>query len=200
MDKMDNMDNMDNMDMDSVMFKWQRAKIVLYEMLILHRGYVKLCQHATNPYILFLFKRSFEIKETMKPDILVYFCDREKLNIEGLKEVIETLQSFQIKKCILIYKSMMTASSKKALDHMFDYDIELWNLAELQYNLTQHELYVPHERLRENEISQCIQAVDIPRLPKISKNDPVVRFFGWKRNNILRILRKDGSIAYRLIK
>ena len=187
------------------MFMWEKAKIVLHEMLIDHRGYSRLCQHATNSYILFLFKKSVVLSsssssEIMHPDTIIYLCEREKLNIDGLKEVIETLQSFQIKKCILVYKSMMTASAKKALDHMFDYDIELWNLSELQYNLTKHSLYIRHERLRDSEIAKCIPDIDIPRLPKISKNDPVVRFFGWKRNHVLRIHRKDGSLAYRIVK
>lgn len=189
----------------STMFMWEKAKIVLHEMLIDHRGYSRLCQHATNPYILFLFKKSVVLSSSsssdiMNPDMIIYLCEREKLNIDGLKEVIETLQSFRIKKCILVYKSMMTASAKKALDHMFDYDIELWNLSELQYNLTKHSLYIRHERLRDSEIVKCIPEIDIPRLPKISKNDPVVRFFGWKRNHVLRIHRKDGSIAYRIVK
>ena len=212
--------------MMSTMFMWEKAKIVLHEMLIDQRGYFRLCQHATKSYILFLFKKSCVLSSsspdtlpgtikpdtlpgainpdimpgTINPDTIIYLCEREKLNIDGLKEVIETLQSFQIKKCLLVYKSMMTASSKKALDHMFDYDIELWNLSELQYNLTKHSLYIPHERLRDSEIAKCIQEIDIPRLPKISKNDPVVRFFGWKRNYVLRIHRKDGSIAYRIVK
>ena len=184
-------------------YPWKKAIQTLYEMLIVHRGYSSLVQNATNPFVLYVFKKNKTVSTTSPtptPDILVYMCDRDKLNIDGLKEVIDTLQSHQVKKCLLVYKCMMTASAKKALDHMFDYDMELWNLAELQYNVTYHNLYVPHERVRDSELESVIPSSEIARLPKISKNDPIIRFFGWKRNQVIRVHRKDGSLAYRVVK
>jgi DNA-directed RNA polymerase subunit H (RpoH/RPB5) len=189
---------MDNNNTINFHYPWKKAIQTLYEMLIVHRGYSSLLQNATNPFVLYVFKKNKTVSTT--PDILVYMCDRDKLNIDGLKEVIDTLQSHQVKKCLLVYKCMMTASAKKALDHMFDYDMELWNLAELQYNVTYHNLYVPHERVRDSELENVIPSSEIARLPKISKNDPIIRFFGWKRNQVIRVHRKDGSLAYRVVK
>jgi DNA-directed RNA polymerase subunit H (RpoH/RPB5) len=67
--------------------------------------------------------------------------------------------------------------------------------------MTGHHLFVPHLKIPPTEYDKHFRTLDsIPQLPKIVKSDPVVRFYAFERNDVLQIRRKDGSIAYRLVK
>jgi len=178
---------------------WKKAILTIQKICLNHREYHSLSIHPEHHHILFVHLEESTIKEN--PPMIVYFCARDKLNIDALKEVITTLESYQAKHCFLVYTNVMTSSAKKALLHIFQYQFEIWNIKELQYDLTEHYLYVPHRKVDPEEYPQHFTQVSvIQQLPKISKNDAVVRLFAFEKNDVLQIQRKDGSLAYRIVK
>lgn len=169
-----------------------RALRTLHEMLIETRGYESICQSREHANI-------FLVNKAGRPDIIIYFNGSHKFNIDATKTMIQAMDGSGVAHCILVYASGITASAKKALSLIDKHRIELFCIRELQFNITKHRFFCRHERVRNhNELGHLKSS--IAKLPKILMNDPVVRFFDFKKGDVLRIYRHDGTIAYRQVR
>ena len=169
-----------------------RALRTLHEMLIDTRGYESICQSREHPNI-------FLVNKDNKPEIIIYFNGAHKFNIDATKTMIQAMDASGVAHCILVYNSGITASAKKALSLVDKHRIELFCIRELQFNITKHRFFCRHERVRNhNELGQLKSSIS--KLPKILVSDPVVRFFDFKKGDVLRIYRHDGTIAYRQVR
>jgi len=122
----------------------------------------------------------------------------EKLNIDALKEFLAFLYDYHISHGIIIYSSMITSSSKKVLEHLSNIYIEQFDILDMQYDLTMHNLYCEHEKISDDEKKE-IQPF-LSKLPILLRNDPVSKYFNFQKNDIIRIRRKNDTIAYRLVR
>ena len=181
--------------------QWKRACVTIHNMLLRDRkAYHHLCIHPQRQNILFGY-----LNEKDPPVLLIYFCVEPKLHIEALKDIIVALDAFQTRKCFIVYQQMLTSSVKKTLEHLRHFDIELWSIRELQYTVTDHVLYVPHEKVPPSDFSKIFvhpQNADsiMKTFPKLLRTDMVTRYFGFQRNDLIRIRRKDGTLCYRVVK
>ena len=166
----------------------------LYEMFITHRGYERI-EQVVDPSHVFLVKDS----RKDEPPVLIFLLGSEKLNIDGVKEMILVMETFQTKHGVMVYQNSVTSSARKALELLYQYRIELFAVHELQYDLTKHMYFCPHEKVSHSSELGHLQT-QLPKLPKILHSDPVVRFFGFKKNDILRIRRPNNTIAYRVVR
>lgn len=180
---------------------WKRALLTIENILIQYRKqYTKFRIHPTEHHILFA-----EPSSTTHQTLLLFFCSKEKCNLDNIKEMLQVLDNYNLSSCFFVYRHALTASAKKVLEHISQlqqYNIELWNLKELQYDVTQHQWYCPHELMTSLEVETLFpqKQTTLASLPKILKQDIIVRIFGFQRQDILRIRRKDGSLAYRVVK
>ncbi len=74
-------------------------------------------------------------------------------------------------------------------------------MAEKEYDVLKHELVPEHTILREEEKKALLEKLNIgpKQLPKILKNDPVVKEIGAKEGDIIKIKRTSptaGTIVY----
>lgn len=67
--------------------------------------------------------------------------------------------------------------------------VELFTFDDLAINIPEHILYIPHT-LDEHP--------DATQLPRIASSDPVVRWFGFPQDSVVRIDRPDGP-TYRYV-
>lgn len=162
-------------------YREQTAVRVLSEMMT-DRGYTK--EHD------FLFKKDEEF-------IHFYFCMDSKLNMELMKCIVCDLQEKQIRHAIIVHSDIITSSTKKLIEHLWDLEIETFHIDELQFNITRHCLYSKHELVSMSE-EKSLKPI-CKKLPVILKTDPIVRYFHFKKSDILKIYRKDNSIAYRIV-
>jgi DNA-directed RNA polymerase subunit H (RpoH/RPB5) len=159
----------------------KKAVKVLSEMMI-DRGYIE--DHPLQ------FKKE-------QDTIHIFFCIDSKLNIEIMKLVVCHLQDKKIPHAIIVHTDIITSSTKKLIEHLWDLDIETFHIDELQFNITHHTLFSKHElvsKTDENSLKPFLK-----KLPIILKTDPVVRYFHFNKHDILRIYRKDSSISYRVV-
>ena len=74
------------------------------------------------------------------------------------------------------------------------------------FNITHHELVPKHIILSEDEAKEVVEKYNTTKnkFPKISKVDPVAKYYGMKPDQICKIIRKSPevgeSIYYRLVK
>jgi DNA-directed RNA polymerase subunit H (RpoH/RPB5) len=139
-------------------------------------------------------------EDTQGKQIMIFMCKTEKFNIENVKYFIYLLQQYSMKHGIIIYNNIITSSAKKALDHLMDYTIEIFEKKELQYNVTRHRLFCPHIRIPREEIDKEIAPVHVQQFPVLLRNDMISRYYHFTRGDIIRIHRKNGSIVYRIVK
>jgi len=132
--------------------------------------------------------------------VIVYLCYKDKLNIECVKYTIYQLQQRQLKHAIIIYQNIITSSAKKAIEHLNDYTIEMFEKKETQYNPTQHRLYSPHIKIAKEHISSELPTIQLQHLPIILRTDVISRYFHFNRGDVIKINRQNGSIVYRIVK
>lgn len=129
--------------------------------------------------------------------VKVFFCVGTKLNIDTMKSFVAILQKNNFHHAIIIYDNVITSSTRKLLDHLWDIHVEVFHIDEMQFNLTHHSLYAKHELL-DTEGLQEIKHL-MKKLPIILKTDPVVRYFDFQKHSVLKIYRLDGTISYRIV-
>ena len=82
--------------------------------------------------------------------------------------------------------------------------IEPFSQEELLINVTKHELVPKHQILKESEKLDLLKKYRVKdsQLPKIQCEDPVSRYFGAKRGDIVRIVRPSETagryVTYRV--
>lgn len=130
--------------------------------------------------------------------ILCFLNDDEKLNIQGIKDKISIMNKENSNKCIIVYKSNVTSSAKKSLETL-EYELELFAIHELQLNITKHRLVAKHIRVTTEEKEELDKNYK-GKLPILLSSDPISRYYGFKKGEYIRIIRKDGSIMYRVVK
>ena len=164
---------------------WQKCVEVVREMMV-DRGYDGWEEDGAEA----VFRGS--------PDVMVFVCQTEKFNIEGVKHAVYEMQQRDLRHAIVVYQNIITSSARKAIEHLQDYTIELFEKKELQYNPTRHRLYCPHIRVAKD--SEEVPTKQIHLLPVLLRTDVIARYFHFGRGEVVRVQRKNGSLAYRIVK
>ncbi len=132
-------------------------------------------------------------------DIIVIFSNVAKLNINVIKEYIKVIEELQINRVIIVFSGVITSSAKKVIENLFHIKIELFSNQELLFNITTHKLYRPHTQVVEPELSLLKKKYGV-KLPILLRTDPVARFHGFEKGDLIKITRKEGFISYRYVK
>ncbi|KAI8831163.1 RNA polymerase [Chytriomyces cf. hyalinus JEL632] len=128
--------------------------------------------------------------------LLVFFTDEETVGIKPIKKVCERMMQQSIMKAILIYREKLTPSSNKVIMEMAPkYDIQLFKEAELMVNITHHSLVPKHNLLSKEEKATLLARYRLKdsQLPRIMQSDPVARYYGLKRGQVVKITRPSET-------
>ena len=131
-------------------------------------------------------------------NVLVFFCDHPKLNIEIIKNYICILKEFNIDHSIIIYNNSLTSSAKRVVDNVQDIKIELFLVDELQYNITTHRYFIPHVKVNETEKKEIYKKIG-NKLPILLASDPVSRFYNFEPEDLIKVTRTNGFVSYRKV-
>lgn len=99
----------------------------------------------------------------------------------------------------------ITPFAKQAVQEMSDaFRIEHFKEAELLVDITQHTLVPEHQVLTSNEKIELLKRYRLKdtQLPRIQPNDPVARYLGMRRGQVVRITRPSETagryVTYRV--
>ncbi|CAI8015146.1 DNA-directed RNA polymerases I, II, and III subunit RPABC1 [Geodia barretti] len=116
------------------------------------------------------------------------------------------MQEENISRAIIVVQQGMTPSAKQSLVDMAPkYILEMFMEAELMINITEHELVPEHVVMTPEAKKELLQRYKLKehQLPRIQQSDPVARYFGLKRGQVVRIIRPSETagryVTYRMV-
>lgn len=131
--------------------------------------------------------------------IIVFTDPVSKFNVDSVKEYIKISSDFGINHCIIVYTDSVTSMAKKLIENSVDIKIELFMSSELQFNITRHRLVPAHIKLDDVEGKKFKKQFGL-KFPAILKTDPISRFYGYERGDVIKIIRSGDYIMYRIVK
>ncbi|CAD5216341.1 unnamed protein product [Bursaphelenchus xylophilus] len=136
----------------------------------------------------------------------VFFPEDPKIGIKTIKAFCQQMQEQNITRAIIVVQGGMTPSSKQAVNDMMPkYQLEVFLEAELMVNITEHELVPEHVVMTQDEKAELLARYKLKdtQLPRIQLSDPVSRYFGLKRGQVVKIIRPSETagryITYRIV-
>lgn len=138
--------------------------------------------------------------------MFVFFPDDEKVGIKTIKAYFTKMQQENIMRSIIVVRGGMTPSAKGGiLDMAPKYIMEMFLETELLINITEHSLVPEHSVMTDDEKKELMQRYRLKesQLPRIQTSDPVARYFGLRRGQVVRIVRNSETagryVTYRLV-
>ncbi|XP_074594822.1 DNA-directed RNA polymerases I, II, and III subunit Rpb5 [Brevipalpus obovatus] len=138
--------------------------------------------------------------------MFVFFPDEPKIGIKTVKNFCQRMQEENISRAIIVVQMGMTPSAKQSLTDMAPkYILEQFLESELLINITEHELVPEHVVLTPEEKNELLTKYKLKesQLMRIQASDPVARYYGLKRGQVVKIIRPSETagryISYRLV-
>lgn len=179
---------------DKVQFKrdlWKKSIPNIEKFMI--RRHLIFQQMVNDGFFIFQHQDTDDIS-------LLVFVFSEKMGIETLKYIIAFCESINIKNTIIIHQNLVTSNCKKVIESLFQYNIEIFELDHFQYDITKLYYYIPHEKIQNSDFLKKIREKYKNKLPILLRTDPICRYFGFKRNDIIKIERNKNEIIFRQVR
>ena len=168
-----------------------------------------MMKRAYNTCLEMLGQRNYEIinKEedqivALKPDgnqVIVFLSDSLKFNVKNIQMYITIMDEMQIFHAIIVYKESITAFTKKAIEQSLEMTFELFAVEDLQYNITKHVLQPKFQCLTTEESTKFKKQYG-NRFPTLRRDDPISRFYGYNKGDVIKITRPNNYISYSIVK
>ncbi|PFH36341.1 DNA-directed RNA polymerase II RPB5 [Besnoitia besnoiti] len=139
--------------------------------------------------------------------VIVYFADEtKKTGVKPIRELTERMEERNIQRAILVTQNVLTAFARDAISEAAPrHIIENFMESELLVNITKHELVPKHVPLTNEEKQNLLNRYRVKeiQLPRIQSADPVARYFGLSRGQVVKIIRPSETagryVTYRLV-
>ncbi|XP_059418709.1 DNA-directed RNA polymerases I, II, and III subunit RPABC1-like isoform X2 [Carassius carassius] len=150
--------------------------------------------------------RGYLVTQDELDQTLEEFKEEMKVGIKTIKMYCQRMQEENITRAIIVVQTGMTPSAKQSLVDMAPkYILEQFLQQELLINITEHELVPEHIVMTREEVTELLARYKLKetQLPRIQSSDPVARYFGLKRGQVVKIIRPSETagryITYRLV-
>jgi len=138
--------------------------------------------------------------------MFIFFPEEAKVGLKTIKTYCKRMQEENIQRAIIVVQQSMTPSARQSLAELAPkYILEYFLEQELLINITEHELVPEHNVLSPEQKAELLSRYKLKdqQLPRIQAGDPVARYFGLKRGQVVKIVRRSETagryVAYRLV-
>ncbi|CAF1086669.1 unnamed protein product [Rotaria sp. Silwood1] len=140
--------------------------------------------------------------------LVARFSDQEKIGVKEIKEYCKKMEDEHLTSTILIVQKGLTPMARDVVVNELEnkkVQFQVFLESELLVNITEHNLVPQHIILTQEEKQELLQRYRLKesQLPRIQSGDPVARYFGLSRGQVVRITRTSETagryITYRLV-
>ncbi|PWA34462.1 DNA-directed RNA polymerases I, II, and III subunit RPABC1 [Artemisia annua] len=125
--------------------------------------------------------------------IRVFFPDDlSKIGVGVIKKYLIVMEHDNVRRAIIVVRTGLTPSAKASQSEVAGkFQIEVFQEAELLVNIRYHNLVPDHVPLTDDEKKALLNKYTVkePQLPRILASDPVARYYGLRRGQVVKILR-----------
>lgn len=137
------------------------------------------------------------IFEVVFDDIKILYFLLPKFRFAELVKAVDGDSEKGYKLLLLVVAEKKISDSDKVKISGLGLPIQIWNIKELQYNITKHVL-VPKQELvdDEQEVKAIIDHYSLKtkyQMPHILKSDPMARYLGLKSGDIIKVTRASPT-------
>jgi len=130
--------------------------------------------------------------------LFVFFPEdaKEKVSLKNITVITERMKDEAVTNAVLIVKVDLNPYAKQAVQEFSDsFRIEHFKEAEMLVDITKHTLVPKHVVLSENEKAELLKRYRLKetQLPRIQVNDPVARYYGMRRGQVVKIIRPSET-------
>lgn len=149
---------------------------------------------------------SVEKQDDPDDTLFVFFPQDEKVGVKPIRTYCERMKEESVKRAILVTRDNLTPFAKQAVAEMRQqkYNIEYFREAELLVDITEHVLVPQHVVMTEDEKKTLLTRYKLrpEQLPRIQETDPVARYYGLHRGQVVKIVRPSETagryVTYRI--
>ncbi|THV02876.1 DNA-directed RNA polymerase RPB5 subunit [Dendrothele bispora CBS 962.96] len=128
--------------------------------------------------------------------IFVFFSEEKSVGVKTMRKMLSILEEKSIQRGIIVFPGNMTPSARKVIVAMAaQYRLEEFSESDLLVNIVHHTLVPRHEVLSTEDKKILLDKYRLKetQLPRIQLADPVARYYGLKRGQVVKITRPSET-------